>query len=295
MARRPARCGGPRFQKACLDSGAFIALVRANPDAALEVLLAVCIEDPQHEDYSSRPRREHGVEYWQAGEPAFFARGPFLPFLRERPDQGLSFVLKLVNFATRRYSDQAEALEVVVGNQPRRWFGNSNAFRWHFEGPHMQGTIVHCALMGLERWLYEQIDRGEAIDGWVVRILAESESLAFAGLLFDVGKRLPGLFSGPLKPLLQSWVLVNWDWQVTQLRHHDTLFPGFWGRESPRIIDLAREWFTMPHRRDMLAAPGGGIIQTMMGDEEHYPFLDVLRAQWAGDLNAEGEPERCAC
>ena len=48
-------------------------------------------------------------------------------------------------------------------------------------------------------------------------------------------------------------MLVNWDWQVTQLRHHDTLFPGFWGRESPRIIAVAREWFTMPHRRDMLA------------------------------------------
>jgi hypothetical protein len=295
--RRDPWPDGPRdgvdhdFQKACLDSGAFIALVRANPDVALEVLLAVCIEDPQHEDYSSHPRREHGVDYWQAGEPAFFARGPFLPFLRERPDQGLSFVLKLVNFATRRYSDQAEALDVVVGNQPRRWFGDSNVFRWHFEGPHMHGTIVHCALMALERWLYEQIDRGEAVDVRIARILAESESLAFAGLLFDVGKRLPGLFSGPLKPLLQSWVLVKWDWEVTQLRHHDTLFPGFWGRESPRIIAVAREWFTMPHRRDMLAGLGGGIIQTMMGDEENYPFLDGLRVQWAGGLNAEGEPE----
>ena len=69
------------------------------------------------------------------------------------------------------------------------------------------------------------------------------------------------------------------------------LFPGFWGRESPRIIAVAREWFTMPHRRDMLAGLGGGIIQTMMGDEENYPFLDGLRAQWARDLNAEGEPE----
>ena len=155
----------------------------------------------------------------------------------------------------------------------------------------MHGTIVHCALMALERWLYEQIDRGEAVDGWIVRILAESKSLAFAGLLFDVGKRLPGLFSGSLKPLLQSWVLVNWDWQASQLRHHDTLFPGFWGRNLPRIIAVAREWFTMPHRRDMLAGVGGGIIQTTMGDEENYPFLDGLRAQWARDLNAEGEPE----
>jgi hypothetical protein len=66
---------GPRarvdadFQEACLDTGAFSALVRAKPDAALEVLLAVCIEEPQHEDYSNRSMRECGVDHWRGGEP----------------------------------------------------------------------------------------------------------------------------------------------------------------------------------------------------------------------------------
>ena len=43
--------------------------------------------------------------------------------------------------------------------------------------------------MALERWFYTQIERGENIDHWIERILVESASLAFAGLLFDVGKR----------------------------------------------------------------------------------------------------------
>jgi hypothetical protein len=59
---------GPRdgvqnaFQEACLDTGAFPTLVRARPNAALEVLLAVCIESPQHEDFGRRSISETGLD-----------------------------------------------------------------------------------------------------------------------------------------------------------------------------------------------------------------------------------------
>jgi len=49
--------------------------------------------------------------------------------------------------------------------------------------------------MAIEQWLYEQIDKGIAVEPWIARILAESESLAFAGVLLDVRKRAPELFS----------------------------------------------------------------------------------------------------
>ena len=74
--------------------------------------------------------------------------------------------------------------------------------------------MIHCVLMAVERWLYEKIDRGEDIDPWIDRILRESESLAFAGLLFDVGKYRPALFAGVLKPLLQNWLFLDWDRQI---------------------------------------------------------------------------------
>jgi hypothetical protein len=63
----------------------------------------------------------------------------------------------------------------------------------------MTRSSIHCPLMALERWPYEQIDRGEKIELRVNRILRESESLAFAGPLFDVGKRLPILFASSSK------------------------------------------------------------------------------------------------
>ena len=97
---------GPRdgvqnaFQEACLDTGAFPALIRARPDAALEILLAVCIEAPQYEDFGRSSMPETGLDHWHGGDPPLYCRGPFLQFLKEAPDQGLSFALRLVNFAS---------------------------------------------------------------------------------------------------------------------------------------------------------------------------------------------------
>jgi hypothetical protein len=235
---------GPRdrvdsaFQEACLDTAAFAALVQARLEAALEVLLAVCIEEPQREDYSNRSMPEHGVDHWRAGDPPLYCRGPFLQFLRHAPEQGLSFVLRLVNFATSRFAE-GEGLTIAAGGQTRKWFGDWRVFRWHFDWPITNGSMIHCSLMALERWLYEHIDRGENIDRWLARILSESESLAFAGLLFDVGKHLPTLFAGPLKPLFRNWVLLDWDRQIATLRQNETGAMGYWGRQPARIY---RTW-----------------------------------------------------
>jgi hypothetical protein len=69
--------------------------LRADPAVALEVLLAVCIEDPKEEDvFSRRYKDECHLAYWQEGRPLYF-RGPFLSFLRTSPEYGISFVVKL--------------------------------------------------------------------------------------------------------------------------------------------------------------------------------------------------------
>jgi len=129
--------------------------------------------------------------------------------------------------------------------------------------------------------------RGENIDRWVTRILGESESLAFAGLLLDVGKRLPSLFAGALKPLLRNWMLLDWDRQVSTLRQQGTDPMGFWGFQPATLIELARAWYAMPHRRDLMIYLGGAVVGTMMGDEEHWPFFEQLRADWAREVGGE--------
>lgn len=287
---------GPRarvdaeFQEACLDTGAFSALVGARPDTALEVLLAVCIEEPQREEYSSHVMPTCGVKQWRCGDPPLFCRGPFLQFLRLAPEKGLSFVLRLVNFATRRFAGDA-SLSVVIGNESRAWFGDHRVFRWHHDWPLSDGAVIQCSLMALEQWLYEHMDRGENVDRWLARILRESESLAFAGLLFDVAKRLPSLFAGVLKPLLRNWILLDWDRQVATLRQQDSGASGYWGSQPRLMIEVGRRWHGMPHRRNLLIYLKGGIIETMIGDEEQGPFFQELRADWSRALDAEGQPE----
>ena len=49
-----------------------------------------------------------------------YCRGPFLQLLRDAPEQGLSFVIKLTNFATRRYVDDGDhGLTLTVHGQTR--------------------------------------------------------------------------------------------------------------------------------------------------------------------------------
>ena len=287
---------GPRarvdaeFQEACLDTGAFAALVRARPDAALEVLLAVCIEEPQREDYSSNPMRECGLDHWRSGDPPLFCRGPFLQVLRQAPEQGLTFVLRLVNFATKCFAGE-ELLTVAVGNESRAWFGDNRVFRWHHDWPLSNGASVQCSLMALEHWLYEQIARGENVDRSITRVLRESELLAFVGLLFDVGKRSPALFAGVLKPLLRNWVLLDWDRQVTTLRQQGGSSLGYWGTQPRLMREIGRRWYGMPHRRNFLIYLAGGIVETIIGDEGQAQFLEGLRADWSRELDAQDEPE----
>jgi hypothetical protein len=87
--RRPPWPDGPRarvdmeFTEACLAGDAFSALVRADPAVALEVLLAVSIEDPKEDDiFSQRSMDECNLTHWREGNPPMYFRGSFLSFLR---------------------------------------------------------------------------------------------------------------------------------------------------------------------------------------------------------------------
>ena len=152
--------------------------------------------------------------------------------------------------------------------------------------------MIHCVLMAVERWLYEEIDHGKYIDPWIDRILRESESLAFAGLLFDVGKYCPTLFAGVLRTLLQNWLFLDWDRQNSTLRRSGgPNVMGLWAYQPRAMIELGRAWYRMPHRQGMLLYVGGGIVETLVAGEAEQPFLAQLRSDWAADLSGEEMPE----
>ena len=182
-------------------------------------------------------------------------------------------------------------MTVAIGNESRAWFGDNRVFRFHHDWSLSNAAALQCSLMALEQWLYEQIDRGENIDRWITRLLRESELLAFAGLLFDVGKRSPALFAGVLKPLLRNWVLLNWDQNATMQRGQGGSPLGYWGMQPRLMREIGRRWYGMPHRRNFLIYYGGGIVDTVIADEGQAQFLEGLRADWSRELDADGEPE----
>ena len=226
--------------------------------------------------------------------PTFVGR--FCSFSASRPNQALSFIIRLTNFGTHRYTEDRVWLDVMVDGQARHWYGDSNVFRWHHDWPMSHGSQIQSGLMALEQWLYEQIDQGIPIEPWIARILAESESVAFAGVLLDVGKRAPELFSTVLAPLFFTWEIWDWDFQLATLRQSERQPPGFWGRQAPRLFTLAQEWHQLPHRSEALLTPNGLIARTMLGHQQFRAFFEEVRSAWKAALQQdEGEENLSTC
>jgi hypothetical protein len=225
----PVRRVPESFRSACLNTNALGSLVQALPDVALEVLLAVCIEEPQHDNMYNSGLDDMGLVYWGEAKRSPFPKGPFLDFLRVAPGHGMTFVLRLVNFAARRQAERFARFErsrdlqvgvedvgvtVEVGGNSRLWLGSAYTFKWNYFL--VRGEMVVRTLQALETWLYEQEDAGVDITPLLERLMAESEAIAFAGLMIAVGKRAPKHFEGPLRPLLEVVPLYSLDQDVVQ-------------------------------------------------------------------------------
>lgn len=295
------------FRDAVLNSTALVSLAGVRPDTALEVLLAVCIEPPGHEDIfvTSGPPEDYGLEHWHEGYPAMYFRGPFLPFIRKCPAQGVDFVIRLINFATARWSeaearyrahrglppfphleDEAISVAVPIGSEGNQWAGDRRVFRWHLDWP-VESKLITCSLMALEKWLYELIDSGDDIENWLLQITQRSESVAFAGLLIDVGKRQPRYYFGALRPLLGNPIFYLWE-SVIQAEQRG-MSPGLvaWWNQPPELTALAREWHAALHRRQMLLQVA--ISLTLSSDEMQAYFRELTNG-WRGSLDADGQP-----
>jgi hypothetical protein len=100
----PFRAVTDGFRNAVLDNHGMSGLVNSRPVVAKEVVLAVCIEEPQPiEDYMDRsPLRGLGLAHWQRGYPSLYWKGPFLNFLQQAPEEGLDLLIRLTNYATMR-------------------------------------------------------------------------------------------------------------------------------------------------------------------------------------------------
>jgi hypothetical protein len=281
------------FQAAILNTTALLSVANVRPAVARELLLAVCIDEPKSEDYSDAFGMDFGTAHWPGGYPAMYFRGPFLRFLEAEPNEAIESITRLVNHATERWAQRFlrkapadldpdhYSLELNFATGPRRFVGTFHVFGWYRESMVNSNPVV-CALMALEKWLYDGIDQGRDMSPWLDAILSRSNSVAVLGLLTAVGLRKPELFVGSLQVLLGNWVLLTWQqhfapqdetWRIGMI-------PG-WAKSGQKVYEQVVKWHTLPHRKACLRDVG---IQLFLTNRSTRDFMTSRREQWLEQL-----------
>ncbi|SFU14134.1 hypothetical protein [Mesorhizobium sp. YR577] len=271
------------FRHTVLHTPALTPLMNLRPELAAEIMLAALIESSPREEDSDRLRFEKvGLEYDAESYPTAFWKSQFLAFLQIDPDMALTILVRLVNFATERWAHTWKASRrslpqtalAMLDGTKASYCGDWMVFDWTHGESSATGQL-HCALNALERWLTLQVDKGTDIAPYLERLLKEGNSLAFVGLLVNVGKYRSTLFSGVLMPLLSGEDVYLLD--ANRVRN-DRFFNAFaWFRAGEGIFNAAREWAAAPYRRQNLLEIVGQLIPR---DKNVAAFLKTAMATW---------------
>ncbi len=292
----PRKAVNEGFQLAVLGGQALSGLIECRPEIAREVLLACCLQAPGPDLH----RHSLGTMdrfVWQRRSPPMFFMGPFLQFLKRDAAHGLDAILRLVNQATanwtavrqhearsaRGYLSRDAFHSLVPWEEMTEWEGDGEVYAWYRQ--HLSGSaVVTSALMALEKWLYELVDEGRDIGAALTRIFAESRSVAFAGVLVALGKKVPELFAGPLLPLLSAWPLYRWDWiSIERNEIYRSDLPDFVDF-GERVFEMVRSWHLLPHRRVPLS---DSARELLLKNPSVAIAFESFREHWREQLRSE--------
>lgn len=245
------------FREACSERDGMDCLFRHDPVLAERILLALTIEVRRREDRESSV--DHDSTFGLIRPSSGFAaphyhQGPFLAFLQTSRREAVSLILKIVNFASeraaaaikRKWPKQTNGIPSPVGNGVL-WAGDESVFCWN------RARIDACAravapLAALEKWLGDNFANGVPIDEELTQILKSAKSVAIAGVLLDLGRRFPELFDGPLRPLIQSPILLIW----AEMQSHESQTPLLGGPEThwgQWFFDEHKAWLFASYRK----------------------------------------------
>ena len=280
---------GPRgrvddaFRKVCLTTDALQPLILAAPQTAQEVILALLIEESVTTDDDDYGLLDFsGTSLFYDWFPPLFFNGPFLYFLRNKPDEGVDLIVRFVNFVATVWASRNENRNnrflIHWHDEHREWFGSGDMYFWYRDQSNCPDTVV-VALMALERWLYEELDAARDITRHIQRIISNSNNIAFAGLLSAIGRKHPSLLQGILSPLLRISEFLIWEKQYGS-QPHDYLMIG-WMDKDPRLIKIAQDWHTLSHRQVSLHQMAQWAYLNVAGMRT---LFDDARAKWGKEL-----------
>jgi hypothetical protein len=273
------------FRTACIKENGIQSLMRAQPELAAEVLLALIIEDqPEGEHRAGGFEINLGLEYTQDAYPTAFWKSPFFAFFQLAPETALTSLIALVNFCTERWV--AEVMKGRAGGAPgvklqfadgseKTFAGWWQVFGWP-QSNEMRNGSLFSALDALERWLIFRLDAGEDIAASIERIFREGNSAALVSVLVNVSKYQPSLLTGPLAALMTFPNLFHWDSvRVKQVGYN---FIGWsWARSGQAMFDFARDWTLAPHRQKKFLDV---VVELLLADGDVVRRLQVLLPTW---------------
>ena len=274
------------FRTACIKQNGIQYLMRARPELAGEVLLALIIEDQPEREYGShRLEMDLGLDYPEDAHPTVFWKSPFFAFFQLAPETALTSFIALVNFCTERWV--AEVLKGRAGAPPgialqfadgskKTFLGWWQVFDWPQSNDSMRRGNLFCALDALERWLTLRLDAGQEINADIERIFEEGNSAALVSVLVNVAKYRPSLLRGPLAPLLTFPNLFYWD-SVRVKRVGYNFTDWAWLRSGQVVFDFARDWILAPHRQKKFVDV---VTELMLADDDLARRLQTLLPTW---------------
>jgi hypothetical protein len=287
----PKRRVDEHFSQAVLAGDALRPLMVSRPAIAKELILAAYIEEPQHQnEYESSMRfNDGGFAFQSKHTPAMYFSGPWLLFLRSNPAYALSTIIRITDFATERWLERFQGFNrtkeepgyrISFADGHKDYIGSADVYNWH-RYMNNDAVGVESALMALEKWLYERIDQKEDITPEINRILQESKSAAFLGLLVAVGLYNLALFKDVLLPLFsnmdlfqtQHSTLMNSTWKIG--------FGITWVRYGKQIASQVQTWNEMPHRQYHLLEVAW---RYMLFDAEVEKHVAKFRERWAAEV-----------
>jgi hypothetical protein len=275
------------FRTACIKHNGIQSLMRARPELAGEVLLALTIEDQPERKYGSdRFETDLGLDYPEDAYPTAFWKSPFFPFFLSAPETALTTLIALVNFCTERWVAEVTkgrtvappgvALQFADGSE-KSFPGWWQVFGWSQSNDSMRNGNLFCALDALERWLTMRLDAGEDITADIERILKEGNSAAFVSVLLNVAKYRPSLLTGPLAALLTFPNLFDWDSaRVMQVGYNFIAWSWLQGGEA--MFNFARDWTLAPHRQRKFLDV---VVELLKADDGVARRLQALLPTWA--------------
>lgn len=250
-----------RFREFVLMGGGLSELFSHSPAFAKEVILAASIREPylyesQHMHFPM-PGHELSIAEGKSFYPPFHNKGVFAHLFDVNASWALELILFLVDFAVDRLAEEAmedrgieAAFDLRIGTNVLRIMGDANSFGWH-RAANGSPNVITSALMSLEKWLYDIIEKGEG-DAILEELVAGLRSAPIVGLLITVGKKYNRLFQNQLRFLHFSEIVQRIDIELVVRNESHQMIA--WTGKGEKEIEEARTWHGMPHRKQLLKA-----------------------------------------